>query len=798
MYVIKRDGRQESVKFDKITARIKKLCYGLSSQVSAEMIAMKVIEGIYDGVTTTELDNLAARVAAASTLLHPDYALLASRLAISNLHKNTCNSFSDLVHQLYHYIDSKTGTKSELISKPLYELVMQNSDLLNNTLVYDRDFRYDYFGFKTLERSYLIRVEGKIAERPQHMLMRVALGIYGKNLKAAIESYHLMSEGWFTHASPTLFNAGTQKAQMSSSFLLSIKEDSIPGIFETLKQCAMISQSSGGMGINISNIRAEGTYIKGSNGKSNGIVPMLKVFNDTAQYVEQGGGKRKGSMAMYLEPWHADVYSFLNLKKTTGEQSERAPHLNYALWIPDLFMKRIEDNTKWTLMCPQECPGLSDSYGEDFEVLYKKYEKEGRGRKTVRAQELWLQILESEIETGMPYLLFKDAINHKSNQKNLGVITCSNLTTEITAFSNTSEIAVCNLASIALPKFVKDGEFDHQKLFEITYHVTKNLDAIIDNNFYSFHETGESSQKHRPIGIGVQGLADTFILMRYPFESNEAARLNREIFETIYYAALTASTDLAKTKGVFSTFHGSPISRGELQFHMWNISPSQRWDWEYLIQEIKEHGVRNSLLVASMPTTSTAKILGNNECTEPFNTLLNTMQESTGTFYVINKHLLKDLVKLGIWNDSMKNKIIENQGSIQNIDEIPDNIKMIYKTAWEISSFCLVDMAAQRAPFICQSQAMNLFIENPDPAKLTAIHFYSWKKGLKTGMYQLHTKTNSTTSDINNEFHSEQNISSKDPVNDRISSISITTEAKKPETDLSTIIQNVSANIIEN
>ena len=741
MYVVKRDGRRESVKFDKITARIKKLCYGLNPLVTPEKVAMKVIEGLYDGVTTSELDNLAAEVAATNTITHPDYALLASRIAVSNLHKNTKKSFSETVKDLYEYIDPKTNEKAPLISDEVYSVIKKNADVLDSTIIYDRDFRYDFFGFKTLERSYLLKLNGEVAERPQQMLMRVAIGIHTDDIDSAIETYNYMSEGWFTHATPTLFNSGTPKPQMSSCFLLTTKEDSISGIYDTLKQCAQISQSAGGIGLSIHDIRATGSYIKGTNGTSNGIVPMLRVFNDTARYVDQGGGKRKGSFAIYVEPWHADIFDFLDLKKNHGKEEQRARDLFYALWIPDLFMKRVEENGDWSLMCPHECPGLSDTYGKKFEKLYKKYESEGKGRKTMKAQELWFKILESQIETGTPYMLYKDAANEKSNQKNLGTIKSSNLCTEIIEYTAPDEVAVCNLASIALPKFVVDGKFDHEKLFNVTYRVTKNLDKVIDANYYPVPEARNSNMRHRPIGIGVQGLADAFILMRHAFDSPEAKQLNKEIFETIYYAAVTASKDLAIENGPYETWKGSPISNGVFQFDMWKVKPTDRWEWDLLREEVKKHGVRNSLLLAPMPTASTAQILGNNECFEPYTSNIYTRRVLSGEFIIVNKHLLRDLVKLGIWNDRLKNKLMASNGSIQNIDEIPENIKELYKTAWEISQKEILDMAADRGAYIDQSQSLNIFMENANFAKLTSMHFYGWKAGLKTGMYYLRTKS---------------------------------------------------------
>ena len=740
MYVIKRDGRKEAVKFDKITARIVKMCYGLDPLVSPESVAMKVIEGIYDGVSTTVLDSLAAEVAASKTIEHPDYALLASRISVSNLHKNTKKTFSEAMEDLYNYIDPKTGKNASLLAPDVYEVIMDNRELLDSSIIYDRDFRYDYFGFKTLERSYLLKINGEIAERPQQMLMRVSIGIHKNDVESAIKTYNLMSEGWFTHATPTLFNAGTPKPQMSSCFLLTMKEDSIKGIYETLQNCAQISQSAGGIGLALHDIRAKGSYIRGTNGTSNGIIPMLRVFNDTARYVDQGGGKRKGSFAMYLEPWHADVFDFLEMKKNHGKEENRARDLFYALWVPDLFMERVESNGEWTLMCPNECPGLSDACGEEFEALYTKYEKEGKGRKTIKAQDLWFKILESQIETGTPYMLYKDAANLKSNQKNLGTIKSSNLCTEIIEYTAPDEVAVCNLASLALPKYVTEDGFDHDKLFEVTYQATINLNRIIDGNYYPVEEARNSNMRHRPIGLGVQGLADTYILMRMPFDSPEAKKLNREIFETIYYAAMTASKDLSKEEGPYETWKGSPISKGIFQFDMWETTPSDRWEWELLRDEVKKHGVRNSLLVAPMPTASTAQILGNNECFEPYTSNVYTRRVLSGEFIIVNKHLLRDLVKEGLWDNNMRQKLMASSGSVQDIPEIPQHIKDLYKTAWELSQKAIIEQAADRGAYICQSQSLNIFMENANFGKLTSMHFYGWKKGLKTGMYYLRTK----------------------------------------------------------
>lgn len=742
MYVVKRDGRRESVKFDKITARIDKLCYGLDTKyVDAISVSKKVIDGLYDGVGTVELDKLTAETAASLTTIHPDYAILAARIAISNLHKETSKSFSSTMKRLYTYVDPKTGENAPLISKETYGTIKANAAKLDSTIIYDRDFNYDFFGFKTLERSYLLKTNNKIVERPQHMLMRVSIGIHGDDIEAAIETYHLMSEKWFTHATPTLFNAGTPKPQMSSCFLLTVKDDSIEGIYDTLKQCAMISQSAGGIGLSIHKIRAKGSYIKGTNGVSNGLVPMLRNFDMTARYVDQGGGKRKGSFAIYLEPWHADIFDFLDLKKNHGKEELRARDLFYAMWCSDLFMKRVEDNAEWSLFCPSEAKGLADVYGEEFEKLYEKYEREGKARQTIKAQDLWFAILESQTETGTPYMLYKDHANRKSNQKNLGTIRSSNLCTEIMEYTAPDEVAVCNLASIALPKFVIDGKFDHDKLFEITKVATKNLNKVIDRNFYPVIEAENSNMRHRPIGLGVQGLADTFSLLRLAFESQEAQTLNEDIFETIYFAAMTASMELSQAEGPYQTYEGSPVSKGIFQFDMWGVTPkSNRWDWTALKQQVKKNGVRNSLLVAPMPTASTSQILGNNECFEPYTSNIYTRRTLSGEFIVINKHLLKDLIEVGLWNDEMKQKLIAANGSVQSIQEIPQNIKDLYKTVWEISQKKLIDMSADRGAFIDQSQSFNVHMQNPNFGKLTSMHFYAWKKGLKTGMYYLRTK----------------------------------------------------------
>lgn len=743
MYVVKRTGRREPVHFDKITSRISKLSFGLNPRfVQPHAIAQSVIQGLYDGVSTTQLDNLAAETAASMAVIHPDYAILAARIAVSNLHKNTRKSFSRTIEDLYHYIDPVTNEKAPLIADDVFRIIMDNKDRLDAAVIHHRDFNYDFFGFKTLERSYLLKLDGKIVERPQHMLMRVAIGIHREDIEAALQTYNLMSQKWFIHATPTLFNAGTPKPQLSSCFLLAMKEDSIPGIFGTLKQCAEISQSAGGIGLSIHNIRATGSYIKGTNGTSNGIVPMLRVFNDTARYVDQGGGKRKGAFAIYLEPWHADVFEFLEMKKNHGKEEMRARDLFYALWIPDLFMKRVKENGQWSLFCPNECPGLYDSYGDDFEALYTRYEQEGRARRTVQAQELWFHILDSQIETGTPYMLYKDHANRKSNQKNLGVIRSSNLCTEIMEYTSPDEVAVCNLASINLSKFVntEDQSYDFQKLYEVTYIVTCNLNKVIDINYYPVPEAANSNLRHRPIGIGVQGLADAFILLRHPFDSEEARILNKNIFETIYFAALTASKDLAKKDGAYATYEGSPISQGIFQHDMWGVKPTDRWDWDGLRSEIAQYGVRNSLLLAPMPTASTSQILGNNECFEPYTSNIYTRRVLSGEFVIVNKHLLKDLNDLGLWCDEMKNAMIANNGSIQAIEGIPQDIKELYKTAWEIKGRTLIEMSADRGAFIDQSQSLNAFMEDANYGKLTSMHFYAWEKGLKTGMYYLRTR----------------------------------------------------------
>ncbi|XP_003738485.1 ribonucleoside-diphosphate reductase large subunit isoform X2 [Galendromus occidentalis] len=740
MHVLKRDGRKEPVHFDKITSRISKLCYGLNTEfVDATKITQKVIQGLYAGVTTKELDDLAAETAATMTTKHPDYAVLAARIAISNLHKETKKHFSETIHILRTMSNGKTGKPMPMISEETYNFVMANKDRLDSAIVYDRDFNYNYFGFRTLERSYLLKIDGKIVERPQHMLMRVSVGIHGDDVEAAIETYNFMSEKWFTHASPTLFNAGTCRPQLSSCFLLTMKDDSIEGIYETLSQCALISKSAGGIGVNIHCIRPTGSYIAGTNGTSNGIVPMLRVFNNTARYVDQGGNKRPGAFAIYLEPWHGDIFEFLDLRKNTGIEEMRARDLFYALWIPDLFMKRVEQNGKWSLMCPNTCPGLSDTWGDEFEKLYEGYEKEGRYIRQIDAQKLWYTILESQIETGTPYMLYKDACNRKSNQQNLGTIKCSNLCTEIVEYSSPDEIAVCNLASVALNRFVHDGAFDFERLREVTKAITRNLNKIIDINYYPVPEAERSNKRHRPIGIGVQGLADAFILMRYPFDSPEAMDLNSKIFETIYFAALEASCELAEIHGTYETYAGCPVSKGILQHDMWNVKPSDLWDWDGLRRKIAQHGIRNSLLLAPMPTASTAQILGNNESIEPYTSNVYARRVLSGEFQIVNHHLLKDLTDLGLWNETMKNELVASNGSVQNLD-IPDKLKQLYRTVWELPQKNIIKMAADRGAFIDQSQSLNIHFAETNFGKLTSMHFYGWKLGLKTGMYYLRTK----------------------------------------------------------
>jgi len=742
IFVVKRDGRKEPVHFDKITARVEKLCYNLDMDyIDPPQITLKVISGLYPGVTTVELDNLAAEIAATMTTMHPDYAVLAARIAVSNLHRETKKKFSDVIEELYNMKQDHSGKPTPMISDYHRKVIQEHKDRLDPAIVYDRDYQYQYFGFKTLERSYLLKNKGKVVERPQHMLMRVSVGIHGEDIDAAIETYNMLSQRLFTHASPTLFNAATPRPQLSSCFLLTMASDSIEGIYDTLKQCALISKSAGGIGLNVHCIRSTGSYIAGTNGNSNGLVPMLRVYNNTARYVDQGGNKRPGAFAIYLEPWHADIFEFLDLKKNHGKEENRARDLFYALWIPDLFMKRVEANGDWSLMCPDQCPGLHEVWGEKFEALYEKYEKEGRAMRTVKAQDLWYAIIESQIETGTPYMLYKDACNRKSNQQNLGTIKCSNLCTEIVEYSSPDEVAVCNLASIAVNMYVNpDKTFDFEKLKNVSKTVTKNLNKIIDVNYYPVKEARNSNMRHRPIGIGIQGLADAYILMRFPFESDEAALLNKQIFETIYYGALEASCELAEQLGTYETYAGCPVSQGKLQYDMWGVTPTPLHDWAKLKAKIAKHGLRNSLLLAPMPTASTAQILGNNESVEPYTSNIYTRRVLSGEFQIVNQHLLRDLTELNLWNDDMKSAIIANNGSIQNIKEIPEEIRELYKTVWEISQKKVIQQAADRGAFIDQSQSLNIHIAEPNFGKMSSMHFYGWKMGLKTGMYYLRTK----------------------------------------------------------
>ena len=744
MQVVNRKGEREDVRFDAIHEKLRSLTEGLDPVwVDPGHVTKLTIEGLYDGVTTRELDQLAAETAASLASQHPDYSRLAARICVDDLHRSTKDTFTDVITDLREYIDPESGKHAPLISEEVYGIIMENAEILNNHIDYSRDHNYDYFGFKTLERSYLLRLNGEIAERPQHMLLRVAVGIHHGNISKALETYDLMSQGYFTHATPTLFNSGTPTPQMSSCFLLTMQDDSLDGIYDTLKQCALISKSAGGIGLSIHHIRSKGSYIKGTNGESNGIVPMLRVFNDTARYVDQGGGKRKGSIAIYLEPWHPDILAFLDLKKNHGKEELRARDLFYALWTPDLFMERVEQNANWSFFCPNECPGLQDAYGADFKALYEKYEAAGLARETLPARTVWDKVVESQIETGTPYMLYKDAVNEKSNQKNLGTIRSSNLCTEIMEYTAKDEVAVCNLASIALNKYVdlENNSFNHQLLYDVTYHATGNLNRVIDVNYYPVPEARNSNMRHRPIGLGVQGLADTFALLKLPFESPEARKLNKEIFETIYYAACTASKDGAIVEGPYSSFQGSPASKGELQFDLWGMNDhSGRWDWDTLKGEIIEHGMRNSLLLAPMPTASTSQILGNNECFEAFTSNLYVRRTLSGEFIVLNKHLVRDLIALDLWSLNMKDEILRHKGSIQGIEGIPDHIKDLYKTTWEIKQRHVLDMAADRGAYVDQSQSMNIHMVDANPAKVTSMHFYGWKQGLKTGMYYLRTK----------------------------------------------------------
>jgi len=743
-HVVKRNGNRERTSFDKITSRIEKLCYSLHPEyVDATVVTQKVIVGIYPGITTVELDNLAAETAANMATIHPDYAILAARIAISNLHKETKKRFSDVMTDLYTWVNPLNSKNCSMISDKTYEVISKYKDTLDSAIVYDRDFGYSFFGFKTLERSYLLKINGKIAERPQHMLMRVACGIHGDDLKGILDTYKLLSQRWFTFGSPTLFNSGTRRPQMSSCFLLNMQSDSIDGIYNTLTQCAKISKSAGGIGLAVHNIRAKGSYIAGTNGHSNGLVPMLRVYNNTARYVDQGGNKRPGAFAVYLEPWHADIFDFIDLKKNTGKEEVRARDLFYALWVPDLFMERVKNNQSWSLFCPDDAKGLSECYGDEFEKLYTKYEKGGLARKTIKAQDLWKHIIDCQIETGTPYMCYKDAANRKSNQKNLGTIKSSNLCTEIMEYTDDKNIAVCNLASIALPRYIdqKTKKFDFDELHKVTKQVVKCLNKIIDVNYYPVEEARFSNMQHRPIGIGVQGLADTFQILDLPFDSPEARTLNKQIFETIYHASVESSMDLSRELGPYSSYEGSPISQGILQFDMWNKKPEfEKWNWNTLKAQIKEHGVRNSLLLAPMPTASTAQILGNNESIEPYTSNIYSRRVLSGEFQVVNQHLLTRLVEEGIWSEDIKLQMIANMGSIQNIENIPDHIKKVFRTVWEISQKSIVEMAADRGPFICQSQSLNIHIAKPNLRAMSSMHFTGWSLGLKTGMYYLRTR----------------------------------------------------------
>ena len=782
MYVSKRDGSQDEVSFDKILTRIKRLGQEASIKINYTTLVMKVIDQLYSGISTTKIDELSAEQCASMSSIHPDYNILAGRITVSNHHKNTKNKFSEVISQLYQYQD-KHDKHSPLITKEIYDIVIANKEELEDMIDYQRDYLIEYFGFKTLERAYLMRVDKEIVERPQHMWLRVSLGIHGSDMARVRETYDLMSTKCFTHATPTLFNAATPHPQLSSCYLLGMEKDSIEGIYNTLKDCALISKWAGGIGLHIHNIRASGSHIRGTNGASNGIVPMLKVFNNTAKYVDQGGGKRNGSFAIYLEPWHADIEMFLQMRKNHGDEELKARDLFYALWVPDLFMERMKNDGSWTLMCPDECPGLADVYGQEFVDLYTKYEIAGKGRKTMKARDLWFQILDAQMETGTPYLVYKDAANKKSNQKNLGTIKSSNLCSEIIEYSDEKESAVCNLASIALPAFIRKDDngthfYDYDELHRVAKVVTYNLNKIIDVNFYPTDKTRRSNLRHRPIGIGVQGLADVFMQMNLPFAHEESKKMNKMIFETIYHAAVEQSYEIAKDRastleplmnddfgdrltvdeesnlrsllneyempnlkkncrGAYSTFEGSPASKGILQFDMWNVEPTSRYDWSTLKTQIQTYGMRNSLLLAPMPTASTSQILGYNECIEPITSNIYNRRTIAGEFMLANKYLMHDLLKLDLWNDKMKNNIIANKGSIQHLVQIPAEIREKYKTVWEIPMRNLIDMAADRGAFVCQSQSLNLWLEDPNYSNLTSMHVYSWSKGLKTGIYYL-------------------------------------------------------------
>jgi ribonucleoside-diphosphate reductase alpha chain len=749
MKVKKRDGSLEEMRYDKITRRIQFFCDDLNLEyVDPTLVTLKVTQGIYDGISTTELDVLAAETAASMVTTHSDYAKLAGRLAVSNLHKTTPKKFSQCIKELHSFTEPKTGKESSLIDDDVAKFVHQNREVLDGAIRQERDLDFDYFGFKTLERSYLLKIGKRIVERPQYMYMRVAVGICNGDLDMALRIYDDLSQHFYTHATPTLFNAGTRRPQMSSCFLIGNKGDDIDGLFDTIKDVAKISKWAGGIGLHVHDVRAKGSYIKGTGGESDGLLPMMKTYNEVARWINQGG-KRKGSFAIYLEPWHSDVFEFIDLRKNHGKEELRARDLFLAMWTPSLFMKRVEEDGDWSLFSPDEAPGLSDVYDDPFEFtqqfteLYERYEKEGRARRVVKARKLMDAILTAQIETGTPYMLYKDAANYKSNQKNLGTIKSSNLCTEIIEYSSPEEQAVCNLASIALPKYVLNKEFNHELLYEYTYQVVKNLNNVIDLNFYPTEETKNSNMKHRPVGLGIQGLADVFCMLKLPFESDEADKLQTDIFETIYFAALTSSKDLAKENGAYSTFEGSPLSKGIFQYELWGKSDkdtSGRWDWKSLRKEVIKFGVRNSLLVAPMPTASTAQILGNNEAFEPFTSNLYSRRTLGGEFIVINKHLVNELLERGLWSDELKKKLIMENGSVQNIPEIPVEVKEVYKTVWEMSQKRILSMSANRSVYIDQSQSLNLFIDNASKPKVLAAHLYGWKLGLKTGMYYLRTR----------------------------------------------------------
>jgi len=749
MQVIKRNGSSEDISFDKILRRVKSIGNEANLTLNYTQFVMRVIDQLHDGITTHQIDELAAEQCATLVTTHPDYGTLASHIVVSNMHKQTVAKFSEAMKQLNSFTN-KSGKHTSLLDPNVFAFIETHSDTLNNMVVDKRDYLLDYFGLKTLERSYLMKVNGNLVERPQYMFLRVACGIHSLSQEGSIvdtltaikETYDLMSQKFYTHATPTLFNSGTPRPQLSSCYLIAMEDDSIDGIFNTLKDCALISKWAGGIGLHVHNVRSEGSHIRGTNGISNGLVPMLRVFNSTARYVDQGGGKRNGSFAVYLEPWHPDILDFLELRKNHGDEETKARDLFYALWVPDLFMKRVKENGSWSLFCPDQCPGLAEVYGAEFEALYTKYESEGKSRKTMEARKLFFAVLESQMETGTPYLLYKDAANAKSNQKNLGTIKSSNLCTEIIEYSDKDETAVCNLASLSLSSFVRDDKtFDYEKLVDVSRVVTRNLNKVIDVNFYPTEKTKRSNMRHRPIGIGVQGLADVFARMDLPFHSDSARQINRDIFESIYYGAVCESVELAKQYGSYDSYAGSPASEGKLQFDLWNVKPGNtRYDWTTLKRNMKKYGLRNSLLLAPMPTASTAQILGNNEAFEPFTNNIYKRRTIAGEFLIVNKYLMKDLLDVGLWSRELKDNIVENGGSIQHIVGIPEHIKQKFKTVWEIPMRHVIDMAADRGAFICQSQSMNLWVEDPTFPILTSMHFHSWQSGLKTGMYYLRRK----------------------------------------------------------